>query len=99
MSSCEPSEAETDALRESAIFAVEPSSRFMRDALAALERGILDGTLRHDGDPVLREHLAWTAADRADSGELATNLERVSGAMPGTNPLGALLAQERGRRR
>lgn len=40
----------------------------MRDALAALERGVLDGVLRHDDDPVLREHLAWTVADRADSG-------------------------------
>ncbi len=29
--------------------AVEPSSRFMRDALAALERGVLDGVVRHSG--------------------------------------------------
>jgi len=72
---------------ETAIFAVEPSSRFMRDALAALERGVLDGVLRHDGDPVLREHLAWCAADRADSGEL----RRVSKA-DRTRPIDGVIA-------
>jgi len=72
---------------ETAIFAVEPSSRFMRDALAAFERGVLDGVVRHDGDPVLREHLAWCAADRADSGEL----RRVSKA-DRTRPIDAVIA-------
>ena len=71
----------------SAIFAVEPSSKLMRDALAALERGVLDGVLRHDGDPVLREHLAWCVADRADSGEL----RRVSKA-DRTRPIDAVVA-------
>lgn len=66
---------------------VEPSSRAMRDALAALERGVLDGVLRHDNDPVLREHLAWTVADRADSGEL----RRVSKA-DRTRPIDAVIA-------
>ncbi len=69
------------------IIEVEPSSRAMRDALAALERGVLDGVLRHDNDPVLREHLAWTVADRADSGEL----RRVSKA-DRTRPIDAVIA-------
>ena len=74
-------------MSESMIFAVEPSSRFMRDALAAFERGVLDGTVRHSGDPVLREHLAWCAADRADSGEL----RRISKA-DCTRPIDAVVA-------
>ncbi len=51
------------------------------------ERGVLDGVVRHDGDPVLREHLAWCAADRADSGEL----RRVSKA-DRTRPIDAVIA-------
>ena len=74
-------------LQATAIFSVEPSSKHMRSALAALERGVLDGTLRHDGDPVLREHLAWCIADRSDSGEL----RRVSKA-DRSRPIDAVIA-------
>jgi hypothetical protein len=59
----------------------------MRDALAAFERGILDGVVRHQGDPVLDEHLRWTAADRSEAGEL----RRVSKA-DRTRPIDAVVA-------
>jgi phage terminase large subunit-like protein len=51
-------------LPEARIAAVEPSSSHMRDALAAFERGVLEGTLRHRGDPVIRAHLAAARAVR-----------------------------------
>jgi phage terminase large subunit-like protein len=74
-------------LQATAIFSVEPSSRLMRDALAAFERGVLDGVIRHRGDPVVAEHLRWCVADRADSGEL----RRVSKA-DRTRPIDAVVA-------
>jgi phage terminase large subunit-like protein len=57
-------------LSTQAIFPVEPSSRHMREALQAFERGVLEGIVRHDGDPVLAEHLAWATADRGYANEL-----------------------------
>lgn len=44
-------------LPEAALVAVEPMSKHMRDALAAFERGVLEGIVRHTGDPVLLAHV------------------------------------------
>ena len=58
-----------DRLPSSAVFPVEPYSRHHREALAAFERAVLEGLIRHDGDPVLAEQLAWTGVDRFDNGD------------------------------
>lgn len=47
----------TARLGDDQIAAVEPSSRLMRDALAAFHRGVIDGVVRHRGDPVLAAHI------------------------------------------
>ena len=57
-------------LPESSIVAVEPTSRLMRMALEALERVILDGRLRHNGDPVYAAHFANCAVERGESNEI-----------------------------
>jgi phage terminase large subunit-like protein len=56
-------------LRASRVFPVEPHSRLHRDALACLERAVLEGVLRHQGDPVMAEQLAWTGVDRFENGD------------------------------
>ena len=52
------------------IFPVEPASRHMRDALQTLYRLVHEGTLRHDGDPVLAAHLANCAVERGHRDEI-----------------------------
>lgn len=44
---------------------VDPWSNKMVDAVAAFDRGIVDGVVRHDGDPVLAAHVAMTRVDRS----------------------------------
>lgn len=61
-------QAVTDRLGDAHIAPVEPQSRLMRDALAAFHRGIVDGTVRHRGDPAIRAHLAATKARHDDRG-------------------------------
>ena len=56
-------------LPESHIYAVEPSSKDMRDALQALFNVASEGKLRHRGDPVLRQHVANAGADRGLQGD------------------------------
>lgn len=51
-----------------AIVPVEPQSKQMRDALAAFHRGVVEGRVRHDGDVVLAQHLAWTRAEQDERG-------------------------------
>jgi phage terminase large subunit-like protein len=58
-----------DRLGEAAVFPVEPHSRLHREALAAFERQVLEGVIRHAGDPVIAEQLAWTAVDRYENGD------------------------------
>jgi phage terminase large subunit-like protein len=58
-----------DRLREASVFAVEPHSRLHREALAAFERQVLEDVIRHAGDPVIAEQLAWTAVDRFENGD------------------------------
>lgn len=57
-----------DRLGDPQIVPVEPSSRLMRDALAAFHRGVVDGVLRHRGDPAIRAHLAATKARQDERG-------------------------------
>lgn len=47
----------TARLGEDQIAAVEPSSKLMRDALASFHRGVIDGVVRHRGDPVIAAHI------------------------------------------
>jgi len=56
-------------LPASAIAAVEPYSGAHRLALGVFERAVIDGTVRHRGDPALAEQLAWTAVDRFENGD------------------------------
>ncbi|MGI8606788.1 MAG: hypothetical protein ACR2L0_06505 [Gaiellaceae bacterium] len=56
-------------LSDSAVFPVEPSSRLHREALATFERQVIEGVLRHAGDPVVSEQLAWTGVDRYENGD------------------------------
>jgi phage terminase large subunit-like protein len=55
-------------LPEDALVIVEPTSKAMRDALAAFHRAVKDGRLRHTGDRAIAAHLAATKAQRDDRG-------------------------------
>jgi phage terminase large subunit-like protein len=48
---------------------IEPYSAVHRQALAALERAVLEGNLRHPGDPVVDAQVAAVAVDRFDNGD------------------------------
>jgi len=48
---------------------VEPYSGAHRLALAAFERAVLDGTIRHTGDEAVTGQVAATAVDRFDNGD------------------------------
>jgi phage terminase large subunit-like protein len=45
-------------LPSASVIAVEPKSKHARDAYQALFTAVTNGTLRHDGDPVVAAHLA-----------------------------------------
>jgi phage terminase large subunit-like protein len=57
-------------LPSSAVAPVEPYTNAHRQALAALERAVLDGTLRHSGDAAVSQQVLAAAADRFDNGDL-----------------------------
>ena len=57
-------------LPSSAVAPVEPYTNAHRQALAAFERGVLDGTLRHSGDAAVTQQVLAAAADRFDNGDL-----------------------------
>jgi phage terminase large subunit-like protein len=56
-------------LGESRVFPVEPHSRLHREALACFERQVLEGVIRHNGDPVIAKQLGWTGVDRYENGD------------------------------
>jgi hypothetical protein len=58
-----------DRLPGSAVAPVEPYSNAHRQALAALERTVLEGTLRHGGGPAVSQQLLAAACDRFDNGD------------------------------
>lgn len=57
-------------LPQARIIVVEPQSRNMREALQTLERLILEGKIRHNGDPVLAAHFANARVERGHQGEV-----------------------------
>jgi phage terminase large subunit-like protein len=57
-------------LSRSAVAPVEPYTNAHRQALAALERAVLEGTLRHSGDPAVSQQVLAAAADRFDNGDV-----------------------------
>jgi phage terminase large subunit-like protein len=57
-------------LSSSAVAPVEPYTNAHRQALGALERAVLDGTLRHSGDPAISQQVLAAAADRFDNGDV-----------------------------
>jgi len=59
-----------ERLRSSAVAPVEPYSNVHRQALAVLERAVLDGTLRHGGDPAVSQQVLAAACDRFDNGDV-----------------------------
>jgi phage terminase large subunit-like protein len=57
-------------LPSSAVAPVEPYSNAHRLALAALERAVLEGRLRHGGDPAVSQQVLAAGADRFDNGDV-----------------------------
>jgi phage terminase large subunit-like protein len=57
-------------LPRSAVAPVEPYTNAHRQALAALERAVLEGTLRHPGDPAISQQVLAAACDRFDNGDV-----------------------------
>jgi len=54
----------------SAIAPIEPYTNAHRQALAALERAVLEGTLRHGADPAVSQQVLAAACDRFDNGDV-----------------------------
>jgi phage terminase large subunit-like protein len=57
-------------LSGSAVAPVEPYTNVHRHALAALERAVLEGTLRYGGDPAVSQQVLAAACDRFDNGDV-----------------------------
>jgi phage terminase large subunit-like protein len=57
-------------LPSSAVAPVEPYTNAHRQALAALERAVLEGTIRHPGDPAASQQVLAAASDRFDNGDV-----------------------------
>ena len=57
-------------LSSSAVAPVEPYTNAHRQALTALERTVLERTLRHPGDPAITQQVLAAAADRFDNGDV-----------------------------
>lgn len=47
-----------EGLPHAAVFAIEPQSAHMHDAVSAMRKGAVEGTPRHQGDPVAASHVA-----------------------------------------
>jgi phage terminase large subunit-like protein len=57
-------------LSSSDVAPVEPYTNAHRQALAGLERAVLEGALRHPGDPAISQQVLAAAADRFDNGDV-----------------------------
>jgi phage terminase large subunit-like protein len=69
-------------LPESWIVAVEPQSKAARDAYQALFTAVIEGRLRHDGDPVIAAHLANCAVERDDRNQEIRRLRKIDPRKP-----------------
>jgi phage terminase large subunit-like protein len=69
-------------LPSASVIPVEPSSKHARDAYQALYTAVVEGRLRHNGDPVLTAHLANTACDRDDRSREIRRLRKIDGKKP-----------------
>lgn len=67
------------------IFPVEPQSAHARDSLAAFYRGIVEGTVRHGGDPAIRAHVLAAVAEWDERGPRVRKLAKP-------DPIDALVA-------
>jgi phage terminase large subunit-like protein len=68
-------------LPSSAVAPVEPYSQAHRLALGALERAVLEETLRHPGDPAVSQQVLAAACDRFDNGD-ARRLRKLDRTRP-----------------
>ena len=50
------------------IFPVEPGSKWWRIAVDAFYKGLEEGTIEHDGDPIFAQHIAAVTGRRLDRG-------------------------------
>lgn len=66
----------------SCIFPVEPSSKHMRDAYQALYTAVINGTLRHRGDPVVSAHLANCTVERDERTREIRRLRKIDPRKP-----------------
>lgn len=69
-------------LPEASIIAVEPQSKAARDAYQALFTAVVEGKLRHDGDPVAAAHLANCAVDRDERNQEIRRLRKIDPRKP-----------------
>lgn len=76
------------SLPEASIFPVEPQTKLMRQALATLERLVLEGRLVHSGDDQVAMHLGNCAMER---GDVADEVRRVRKIDP-KKPIDAVVA-------
>lgn len=71
-----------ERLPEDAIIAVQPWSKPARDAYQALFTAIIDGTLRHRGDPVLTAHILNCAVERDENTKEIRKLKKLDPRKP-----------------
>lgn len=77
-----------DRLPDARVFPVEPNSKVRHEAETVFERLILQGKLRHRGDPVLRAHVLAARVERdPKTGEIRRVLKRHD-----AHPIDALAA-------
>jgi phage terminase large subunit-like protein len=69
-------------LPSSSVVPVEPQSKNARDAYQALFTAVLEGRLRHDGDPVVAAHLANCGVDRDDRTREIRRLRKIDARKP-----------------
>jgi phage terminase large subunit-like protein len=69
-------------LPSNAVIAVEPQTKHARDAYQALYTAVLEGKLRHKGDPVIAAHLANCAVDRDERTREIRRLRKIDPRKP-----------------
>lgn len=75
-------EIAAERLPEASVIAVEPHTKAARDAYQALYTAVIEGKLRHDGDPVIAAHLANCAVDREERTQEIRRLRKIDPRKP-----------------